>query len=159
MKKLATILATVGVLAIASAPVLANASTVHNHANTLGYVSSYSVNNILPNNSSTNTFGTSTLTADNTNQQFFYQISPSNTSMTYTYWLEIDYYSDYTYSNYLGKVTIPTFSGAGVQSGYAAYPIKYLDTGGYYAKIYGLWNGSDGSQGYVAGATTPFVIN
>ncbi|MGZ4164807.1 MAG: hypothetical protein ACXVPK_12305 [Tumebacillaceae bacterium] len=156
MKKITTILAIVGVMT-ASVPAMASASTVQNHANMLSITSSYSVSNILPNSTSTNTWGTSTLTADNTNQRFFWQVSPTNMSKSYTYYLVIDYYSDYTYTTYVGSITIPTVNGAGVLSGYASYPTR-IENGGYYARINGTWNASDGA-GYVGNATTPFTIN
>lgn len=157
MKKIASILAIVGVLT-ASVSAMANASTAPNHANTLSATSSYSVSNILPDGTTTNAWGASTLTSDNTNQRFFWKVSPTNTSKTYTYNLVIAYYSDYTYTTYIGSTTLPQVSGAGVLSGYAAYPTQ-RENGGYYAQLSGHWTASDGTQGYIGNATTPFLIN
>jgi hypothetical protein len=162
LKKMAAILATVGVLATASFPAMANASTVQNHANTLSTASSYSVSNILPNGSYTNTWGTSTLTSDDANMQFFWQVSPTDTTKSYTYNMGIDYYTSSSPSTYVGTIHMSAASGTGVLSGYVRYPLN-LTVGLYYAKLNGSWTASDGTTGiignYQGQATTPFYYN
>lgn len=162
MKKIAALLATVGVLATASAPAMAHASTVLNHGETLSTASSYSVSTILPEGSFNNTWGTSTLTADTMNLKFFWEVSPTNMSKSYVYNMGIEYYTSGSPSTYVGTVKVPQASGAGALSGYVAYP-RYQPYGLYYAKLVGSWSASDGTTGsignYQGAATTSFLIN
>jgi hypothetical protein len=164
-KTFAAVLATVAVLACASMPIMANAATVtqSTHANTLNttaFTSSYSVNSILPAGTATNTWGTSSLTADDASQEFDWKVSPATTSKSYTYYMQIDYYTASMDHSYVGTVGVPTASGVGVLSGTVTYPQIYLGPGAYLSKLSGTWTASDGTSGSIgtASATIRYAI-
>ncbi|KEO82325.1 hypothetical protein [Tumebacillus flagellatus] len=159
MKKIAACLATAGVLATALMPMMASASTVQNHATSVSPLSMYSVNSIKPEGSYSNAWGTASLSADDANLQFMWQLSPNDKSKTYTYNMGIDYYRG---STYVGTISMKSVTGAGVLSGYVPYP-RYLPLTLYTAKLNGYWTASDGTTGsigdYLGQATTPFYPN
>jgi hypothetical protein len=144
-KTLTTIVAAVGVLSTVFVPVMASAATT---------ASSYSVN-ILPAGSTVNTWGTSTLTADDIDAQFYWKVSPAD-SKNYTYSLSIDYYTPGALGSYVGSVAVMNPSGVGVLDGYVAYPQVYLGPGTYVAKLTGTWSATDGTHGSIGTASTSF---